>query len=67
MRRDVVHDGHEWLPDVMHVIACGVAVSLYVMLAPVDAHVPIMRGVIGALFAYAGMTIARAWLEDSYS
>jgi predicted anti-sigma-YlaC factor YlaD len=67
VQRNVVSEWHEWLPDLMHVIACVVVVSLYVMLAPVDPHVAIVRGAIGALFAYAAMTIARTWLEDSNS
>ena len=55
------------LPDVLQAIACVVAVSLYVMLAPVDRHVPIVRGAIDALLSYAAMTLARTWLEESYS
>ena len=66
-QRDVVHERHEWLPDVMHVIACAVAVSLYVTLAPTEAHVAIVRGVIGALLAYAALSIVRIWLEDTCS
>jgi hypothetical protein len=67
VQRGVVHEWHEWLPDVLHVVACGVAVWLYVMLAPVDVHVAIVRGVMGALLAYAAMTIARTWFEDDYT
>jgi hypothetical protein len=47
-------------------LGCGVAVLLYVMLAPVETDVAIVRSVTGALFAYAAMTIARTRLEDSY-
>ncbi len=65
IRRDVGHEWHDWLPDVLHLLACGVAVTLYVMRAPVDAHVAIARGVTGALLPYAAMTIAMMWLEDS--
>ena len=67
IRRDRTARWVEWLPEVMHVIACSVAVSIYVGLTPGAASEAVLSGLLASLVGYSAITIARTWFEETYS
>ena len=67
IRRDRLARRIEWLPDLTHLLACVAAISIYIRLTPDAAVETLVRGAIGALAVYAIVSIARSWLDESYS